>query len=141
LLTLLEEQLSQASALFSKLLLFAHLGLGLWGALGLLEYLTGLSLIIPLQNSNFPPGTQLIHWILAATSGIGFLLGYLKKWKYTPTLMVVLYACLTTLCFIETFDFMTKESRYTLFVIEVIQYIVISLYLFKSQRMLNHFKK
>ncbi|HAG92186.1 MAG TPA: hypothetical protein DCL41_09950 [Bdellovibrionales bacterium] len=127
--------------MFLYLILGAHVVLGLWGAFGFIEYFTGLQVIGPLQNPNFPSGTQFIHWVLATASGFGFLVGYLLKWKHTPTLMVVLYACLTTLCFIETFDFMTKESKYTLFVIEVVEYVAISLYLFQSQRMKTHFKR
>lgn len=133
--------MEKVSTLTSYLILIAHFGLCLWGMMGLFEYLTGITVLINLQNANFPTGTQFVHWVLSTSTGLSFLLGYFKKWKFTPFLMVTFYACLTTLCFIETFDFMTKESRYFLFTIEVVEYILISLYLFYSHRMTIHFKK
>ncbi len=127
------------SLAFSYLILTVHFALGIWGLLGFIEYLTGHVLIVSLQNPNFPSGTQFLHWVLATTAGFTFLIGYLEKWKHTPYVMAILYCCLSTLCFIETFDFMTKESRYILYAIELVEYIAITLYLFKSKRMRNHF--
>jgi hypothetical protein len=113
--------------------------LAIWGTLGFFEYLTGHALVVPLQNSNFPSGTQFLHWVLATSTGFAFLFGFFKKWKHTPYIMVMLYSCLTTLCFIETFDFMTKESRYGLYATEVAGYVMMSVYLLKSIRMKKHF--
>lgn len=127
------------SLAFSFLILIAHALLGIWGLLGFIEYTSGSALIIPLQNPNFPAGMQFIHWVLATGTGFAFLVGYFTRLRQTPFLMIVCYACLTTLCFVETFDFMTKESRYTLFAIEVVEYIVISIFLFQSNRMKGHF--
>lgn len=128
------------SLTFLILSLIAHFFLGIWGGFGLIEYLSGKT-IASLQNPNFPKGTQFIHWVLASSAGFTFVLGYLKKWFLTPFIMVVLYACLATMCFIETFDFMTRESRYTDYFLEVLYYVSISLYLFKSDLLQKRFMK
>ncbi len=127
------------SRAFSYLLVAVALGLTAWGVLGFVEYVTGVAVLIPLQNPTFPPGTQFAHWFLISSSGITYLVGYFCRWRYTPNAMVVLYACLTTMCFIQTFDFMVRPDRYTSFAREVIYYVIISIYLFKSERMQKHF--
>lgn len=124
-----------ASLAFSYLILLAATILLSWGVLGFLEYLFGVVLLMPLQNPTFPQGTQFIHWLLITTAGATYIVGYLSKWKYTPIAMIVLYGMLATMCFIQTFDFMTNESRYTDFARECFYYIVISIYLVKSKRM------
>ena len=127
------------SKIFSYVLILAASVNLCWGLLGFIEYFSGAALILPLQNPTFPGGTQLIHWFLITVSGAVFLLGYFTKWRYTPFAMVVIYAMLATLCAVETFDFMTNPSRYVDFIVEVISYILISIYLFRSQRMRLHF--
>ena len=127
------------SAVFSYLLLVAAFAMSAWGIVGFLEYSSGNAVVVPLQNPNFPKGTQFIHWFLITASGLTYLVGYFRRWKYTPNVMVVLYACLATMCFIQTFDFMTRPNRYMSFIIECINYTVVSLYLFLSARMQEHF--
>lgn len=133
--------MKQVSATFSYLILVAASIMSGWGLLGFIELFTGKAVLMPLQNPNFPSGTQLIHWSLITTSGFTYLAGYFTRWRHTPSVMVVIYACLATMCFIQTFDFMTRPDRYTSFVIECVSYTVISLYLFRSQRMRKHFKR
>ncbi|TQV80272.1 hypothetical protein [Aliikangiella coralliicola] len=129
------------SRYYSYLLILGAIGMTAWGLAGFIEYLFGATVIIPLQNPNFPPGTQFIHWLLISLSGAIFLFGYFKRWKYTPNVKVVIYACLATMCFIQTFDFMTREDRYISYVVEVTNYIVVSIYLFKSKLMQEHFRR
>ena len=131
--------MNRVSTIFSYLLLIAAVAMGAWGVLGFVEYFSGTAVIVPLQNQNFPRGTQFLHWMLITGSGFTYLIGYFKKWRYTPNVMVVIYACLATMCFIQTFDFMTRPDRYTSFVIECINYTVVSIYLFRSTRMEEHF--
>ena len=127
------------SMVLSYLLLLAGLVMLIWGSLGFLEYLTGITPLVPLQNPTFLRGTQFIHWLLISTSGAIYLIGYFVRWKHTPFAMVVIYAMLATLCAVETFDFMTNPGRYGSFISECIAYVGISLYLFRSQRMRSHF--
>lgn len=129
----------QVSIIFSYLLLLAATVMLSWGVLGFLEYFFEIAFLVPLQNPTFPKGTQFIHWFIITSSGGVYLMGYFTKWKYTPLAMIVIYAMLATMCFIQTFDFMTNASRYTDFVRECIFYVVISVYLLRSQRMQKHF--
>ena len=129
------------SLIFSYLILLAACVMAAWGTLGFLEYFTGIAPVMPLQNQTFPKGTQFIHWFLISLSGYTYIIGYFYRWKYTPNVMVFLYGCLATMCFIQTFDFMVREDRYTSYVNEVFNYIIISIYLFKSKRMKHHFGK
>ncbi len=129
------------SLYYSYLLILGSVGMTVWGLAGFTEYLFGITVIIPLQNPNFPAGTQFIHWLLITLSGTVFLYGYFTRWPYTPNVKLVIYACLSTMCFIQTFDFMTREDRYISYALEVTNYIVVSIYLFKSKLMQERFNR
>ena len=131
--------MKHASLVFSYLILFASSVLFGWGLLGMLEYLFGFAPLMPLQNANFPAGTQLVHWILILGAGTTYLVGYFTRWKHTPFAMVVLFAMLATLCAIETFDFMTRPDRYSAYAREVTYYVIMSVFLLRSVRMRAHF--
>lgn len=111
----------------------------IWGILGFLEYFSGVVLFTSLQNDAFPPGTQFLHWLLITLFGGTFLYGFLTKFKYTPSVIVAIAVAMSTLCFIETFDFMTTPNRYFYFVIECIAYIYVSLYLLRFPRSRKYF--
>lgn len=127
------------SKIFSYLLLLYAVGMLIWGVLGFIEYLLGLVIIVPLQNPTFPAGTQFVHWTLITACGAIYLYGYFYKWKFTPYAMTTIFAMLATMCTIQTFDFMTEEWRYQSYVNEIIMYILISYYLFRSKLMRLHF--
>lgn len=110
-----------------------------WGLLGWLEYFTGLAPLMPLQNETFPPGMQTLHWILITASGAAYLVGYVTRWRYTPIAMLVMFTALATMCAVQTFDMLENPDRYRNFVQECINYIVISIYLFRSKRMRDRF--
>lgn len=55
--------------------------------------------------------------------------------------MVVIYACLATMCFIQTFDFMTRDDRYVSYFKEVTYHVVFTIYLFRSEGMRGHFRR
>ena len=129
------------SLLYSYFLILGSIGMTTWGLAGFTEYLFDITVVIPLQNPNFPSGTQFIHWLLITLSGTVFLFGYFTRWKYTPNVKVTIYACLATMCFIQTFDFMTREDRYISYALEVTNYIIVSIYLFKSKLMQERFNR
>lgn len=133
--------ITKISLYYSYILVLSAVGMTVWGLAGFTEYLFGVTIIIPLQNPNFPPGTQFIHWLLISLSGTVLLIGYIKRWRYTPHVTLVIYACLATMCFIQTFDFMTRDGRYRSYAVEVTNYIVASVYLFRSKRMQQRFKR
>ncbi|MEM9328031.1 MAG: hypothetical protein AAGA85_20360 [Bacteroidota bacterium] len=123
--------MTKASSVLAYLLLLVNIGMTLWGVLGFLEYLTGFALI-PLQNPNFPSGTQFMHWLTITASGLIYLLGFITRWRYTPYAMIVSYAMLGTLCTVETFDFMTAEWRYRSYINEIMLYLLLSWYFLQS---------
>jgi len=125
----------------SYLLILASIGMALWGFLGFFEYFSGVAFLVPLQNPTFPAGTQFLHWLLISSYGITYLIGYFKRWQYTPETIVVICACLASMCFIQTFDFMTDDNRYIRYVFEIILCLCICLFLFRSVRMREHFRK
>lgn len=133
--------IGKISRLYSYFLIISSIGMASWGIAGFIEYLFGVTVVTPLQNPNFPSGTQFIHWFLITLSGTVFLFGYFKRWKYTPEAKLVIYSCLATMCFIQTFDFMTREDRYISYVFEVTNYVVVLIYLFKSKLMQKHFRR
>ena len=126
---------------FSYLIILASIVMLVWGLLGFLEYFTGQAPVLPLQNATFPAGTQFVHWTLITLSGGMYLVGFVTRWRYTPIAMAVLFGSLATMCSIQTFDFMENDSRYTDFARECFYYLIISIYLFRSKRMQNHFGK
>ena len=130
------DRLSQG---FEYLIVLASVIMLGWGLLGFLEYFTGLAPLIPLQNETFPVGMQTLHWILITTSGTTYLLGYFLRWSYTPIAMLVMFTALTTMCAVQTFDMLETPDRYVNFVQESVNYIIISVYLFRSRRMRDRF--
>lgn len=133
----------QKSALASQAMTYAIIALAVfmlgWGVLGMLEYLTGASPVMALQNPTFPPGTQFLHWVLITAFGAVFLIGYATRWHLTPFAVVVLFAMLATMCFIQTFDFMTNSYRFAAFALECVLYLAIATYLLRSERMRSWF--
>lgn len=130
------DRLSQG---FEYLIVLASIILLGWGLLGFLEYFTGLAPLMPLQNDTFPVGMQTLNWIVITAAGAAFLGGYALRWRYTPIAMLVMFSALATMCAIQTFDMLESPDRYRNFVQECINYIVISIYLFRSKRMHDRF--
>ena len=110
-----------------------------WGLLGFVEYFSGLAPLMPLQNATFPLGMQTLHWILITASGATFLVGYFLRWSFTPIAMLAMFSALTTMCAVQTFDMLESSDRYRNFAQEFINYILISVYLFRSQHMRGQF--
>lgn len=135
----MREFVNMSSRAFSYLIVIAAAVMLGWGLLGFLEYFTGLAPLMPLQNPTFPGGTQTVHWVLITLSGATFLAGYVLRWRYTPVAMLVLFASLATMCAIQTFDFLENPDRYRNFAQECVNYVVISIYLFRSERMRERF--
>lgn len=124
-----------------KGLLVFSFGLLCWGGLGLLEYAFP-ALTLGLQDSNFPPGLQFIHFFAITLTGSIFLFGYLKRWPPTPHATITMYAMLATICFIETMDFGAFGGGPTAVMIMTVEfalYVGLSAYLLRSGAMRRHF--
>ncbi len=128
--------------LMPYLLLLISAVLSGWGVLGLLEYFFS-GVVFGLQNENFPPGLQFLHFFSILVTGAVFIIGYAKRWFYTPVATIGMYAILATLCFIETVDFQAfgcGSTRFIPMTIEYIVYLGLSAYLLRSSKMQHHFR-
>ena len=132
------DRLSQG---FEYLIVLASLIMLSWGLLGFLEHFSGLAPLMPLQNATFPVGMQTLHWILITASGAAFLVGYFLRWSFTPIAMLVMFTALATMCAVQTFDMLESPDRYRNFAQECINYLIISVYLFRSKRMGDRFRR
>jgi len=123
------------------LLVAVKIGLIVWGVLGFIEYFNP-SASFGLQDSNFPRGTQYLHWFLLVLSGTIFVFGFFRRWKHTPYATITMYATLATLCFIETVDFNAfggGSKRFFIMAAEYVLYCALSVYLIRSKRVNEHF--
>ncbi|MCY6383349.1 hypothetical protein [Hoeflea prorocentri] len=114
----------------------------IWGLSGLLEYaFSGVNL--GLQNSNFPPGLQFIHFFAISLTGAIFVFGYLSRWPQTPYATMTMYAVLAALCFVETIDFQAfggGAGGVAIMLLEFTLYIGLSVYLLRSTYIREHFR-
>ncbi|MCB1755801.1 MAG: hypothetical protein KDJ38_09775 [Gammaproteobacteria bacterium] len=113
-----------------------------WGILGFIEYFVPTA-AFGLQDSNFPAGVQFLHWLLISLTGIIFIFGYLKRWRYTAFATITMYATLATLCFVETVDFNAfggGDRRFIIMAVEYILYIILSTYLLRSKQVRLRFQ-
>jgi len=95
-----------------------------------------------LQDTNFPLGTQFLHWLLLLLTGAVFIIGFLLRWRHTPFATIVMYATLATLCFIETVDFNAfggGSNRFFIMAAEYALYIALSTYLLCSKHIKERF--
>ena len=132
---------NQIARLMPYLLLLISAVLASWGILGLLEYFVS-GVVLGLQNEKFPTGLQFLHFFSILVTGAVFIIGYAKRWPYTPFATIGMYAILATLCFIETVDFQAFGGGPTRFIpmtIEYIVYLALSAYLLRSSTMRDRF--
>lgn len=114
-----------------------------WGILGFIEYFVPTAKL-SLQDSNFPAGVQFLHWLLISSTGLTFIVGYLKRWRHTVFATITLYATLATLCFVETVDFNAfggGDKRFFIMAVEYMLYICLSMYLLRSTQVRLRFQR
>ncbi|MGH3876558.1 MAG: hypothetical protein ACRDSK_05905 [Actinophytocola sp.] len=73
-----------------------------------------------------------VHWLLMLGTGSVFLAGYLRRWPTTPTAMATSYATLATMCAIETFGYLTNESRFVDMSLEYLTYAILLTALYRT---------
>ncbi|MFN3999423.1 MAG: hypothetical protein ACK4HU_16485 [Algoriphagus sp.] len=120
-------------------LVLIHFFLLLWSTGGIIELVSTKVLWTPYTNIDFPKWLLPIHFGSVMITSIGFLIGYFTGWSKTPEFMLAAYTMLFTICVIETFGFMTSQTRYLAMVIELVTYIVILALLFKHKYFVNYF--
>ena len=135
-------KLKSLDKLFPKGLFVISFALLVWGLLGLLEYAYP-PLNLGLQNTNFPPGVQFIHFFALILTGAIFVFGYVGRWPQTRYATMTMYAVLATICFIETIDFGAFGGGtigVTIMLLEFALYIVLSIYLLRSAAIQQRFR-
>lgn len=121
-------------------LLFAiHCFLLLWSAGGVIEMIIPKVPWKPFTNPEFPNWVLVIHWGSVLFASIAFLYGYLTHWDKTPQVMFVAYGLMALVCVIETFGFMTSQTKYLAMGGEYLAYSVILLLLFKNNYFIDYF--
>ncbi len=119
----------RAATRFRKVLGAALLGvhgtLALWAAAGLVELATPAPPWPAVRNPELPGGLLVVHWLAMLGAGSVFLVGYLTRWPATPRVMVAAYASLATVCAVETFGYLTNESRFVNMGVEYATYAIL----------------
>lgn len=121
------------------LLLLIHIFLLLWSTGGMIEMISTKVPWTPYTNLDFPRWLLPIHWGSVIITSIGFLFGYLTAWSKTPEFMLAAYTMLFTICVIETFGFMTSQTKYVAMTAELGTYTVILLLLYKHKYFVEYF--
>lgn len=124
---------------FGYFLVLIHGLLFLWAAGGMMELLFTKVPWASYTNTDFPQWLLPIHWGSVLIASTGFLLGYLSRWNKTPELMLSAYTMLFTICVIETFGFMTSQTRYVAMTTELIVYSIILVLLFNHPYFISRF--
>jgi hypothetical protein len=124
---------------FGYALVIIHIFLLLWSAGGAVEMISTKVPWTPYTNPDFPRWLLPIHWGSVIITSTGFLFGYFTGWSKTPEFMLAAYTMLFTICVIETFGFMTSQTKYVAMVAELVTYTAILALLFKHKYFIEHF--
>jgi hypothetical protein len=103
-------------------LLGVHGTLALWAAAGLVELVVPAPPWPAVSNPELPRGVLVVHWVAMLGAGSTFLAGYLTRWPATLRAMVIAYAALASVCAVETFGYLTNESRFVGMAVEYATY-------------------
>lgn len=122
------------------LLVLIHLFLLSWSGGGFSEMVFSSVPWTPFTNADFPRSWLPVHWGSVFVTSTGFLYGYFTRWNKTPQFMLFAYGMLALVCAIETFGYMTSETKYAAMIAEYVTYTVILILLFKSRYFVSFFK-
>lgn len=111
--------------LTGRLLFLIHLFLWIWSIGGMSEWLLPNVPWQPYSNPLFPDWLLFFHWIVVIFASSGFLYGYLTRWEYTPSFMIIGYGLMALICLIETLGYLISPYRYLLMFAEYSAYIFI----------------
>lgn len=124
---------------FGYFLVLIHIFLLLWSIGGMIELVSVKVPWSPYTNLDFPEWLLPIHWGSVIITSIGFLFGYFIGWSKTPEFMLAAYTMLFTICVIETFGFMTSQTKYFAMALELVAYTFILAILFKHNYFIDYF--
>jgi hypothetical protein len=112
------------------ILVLVHGFLLFWSVGGFLEMILSKIPWKPFTNPEFPTWLLLIHWSSILFAAVVFLYGYFAQWSKTPQIMAVAYTMMAIVCVIETFGYMTSNTKYLAMGGEFLVYAVILFLLF-----------
>ncbi len=122
------------------LLILIHLFLLAWSVGGFSELIFSSVPWTPFTNQDFPKWWLPVHWGSVLFASSGFLYGYFTHWSKTPQFMMVAYGLLALVCAIETFGYMTSQTKYIAMASEYVAYTIILWLLFKTHYFIYFFK-
>ena len=117
--------------LIPLLILVVNALLCLWALVGLIEWFTGPLFWPAVSNAELPRNILLLQWLLCLATPTVLFAGLAMQWRFTPLAVVIGYALMAILCAVETFGYMTNESRFRAIAIEYLTYIVFGTLLFQ----------
>lgn len=120
-------------------LIFLHIILLVWSVGGFFEMILSKVPWKPFTNPEFPKWVLIIHWSSVLLASVSFIYGYFTQWSKTPYVMAFAYGLMALVCAIETFGYMTNETKYLAMGLEYLAYTLILLLLFKSKYFIGHF--
>jgi hypothetical protein len=113
-------------------LVAVHAVLGLWAAVGFVEWFWATTPWPRITNPLFPRGVLLLQWGLSLAAAVLFVGGYARRWSRTPTAMAVVYAAMALVCAVETFSYMHGTSRFVAMTAEYVAYAGILIFLHRT---------
>ena len=121
-----------SSRAFIWLLLAVHTFLAGWALVGFAEWFMASVPWPRVSNEQFPRLVLLAQWVLILAAAAVFLGGYATRWRHTPVALAVVYAAMAALCALQTFSYMTNDSRFVAMALEYMAYAGILVFLFRS---------
>lgn len=121
------------------ILFLIHIVLFCWSVGGFLEMILPEVFWKPFTNSAFPDWLLFFHWSSVLFASAVFIYGYLTHWRKTPIFMTAGYIFMSIVCVIETFGYMTIDTKYTAMAVELLAYIIILLLLYRTTYFIKYF--
>ncbi|HEX9752985.1 MAG TPA: hypothetical protein VGA46_06005 [Methyloceanibacter sp.] len=102
-----------------------HTGLGVWAALGLIEFLTPDQITFGLANRHFPDWMQLLHWLAIGAGASAFLLTWRRFPQARLMAMATAYGLMAVVCLIQTLLFLQHPGKWRDMGLEYVAYLAI----------------
>lgn len=115
------------------LLLAVHGVLGVWGVIGLAEWVSSSTPWPRVSNPLFPREILLMQWVLVLLAAFTFVIGYRTQWPFTPVAMACIYAAMAALCAVQTMRYLVHDARFVAMGVEYLAYTLILIFLFRSE--------
>lgn len=102
-----------------------HLGLAVWAALGIVEFLTPGRIDFGLANAHFPDWMQALHWLAISAGAGAFLLTLHAFPRARMPAMIAGYGLMAGVCLIQTLHFLQHPGKWRDMGLEYAAYLII----------------